>query len=44
MLMPLHKLIIKKSDSYSHFIFLGILPNGEYMYILPDDPENYDIN
>lgn len=21
---------------------LGILPNGEYMYILPDDPENYD--
>lgn len=20
-------------------IFLGILPNGEYMFILPDDPE-----
>lgn len=24
------------------FSFLGILPNGEFMYILPDDPENYD--
>lgn len=23
---------------------LGILPNGEFMYILSDDPENYDFN
>lgn len=36
-----------KGDSYSHLVFLGILPNGEYMYALsddPDDPETYDIN
>lgn len=24
--------------------FLGILPNGEFMYVMPDDPENYDFN
>lgn len=35
-------LIIIYSLNISFTILTGILPNGEYMYVQPDDPESLD--